>query len=229
MSLPPPQCRVAAINPGNVKSPLTGQLPQSSNNTFEDATTFRSDYKVPPSGLFRRKPIDPLPPAAVLPKNTCYEKLNQSLTQSTYLPPGKHYVSRASVDDKEQTVRAMDMHKANFHISADKRLETRLTTNQTGFPAIVHDPRWDINQFNRYKDVESGPFGNRVYDPSAQSEYSGMYKVGEEGRVNARGAGVTRLGDNGKSCQNTLTGVCVYLCACIHTCVCEHDNDNVYI
>lgn len=201
MSVVESQCK-ASVNSGYVRSPLTGQF---SKNSFHDATTFRSDYAVPPSGLPRRRPIEPLPPASVIPKNTQYERLNQSLTQSTYLPPNE-LSQKYSVFRDELPLKCNDMHKANFHISADKRLETRLTTNQVGFPPILHEERWDLNQFNRYKDVESGPLGNRVLNPSIQSEYCSVYKSGDKGCEKLKGAGITRIGNGGKSSQSTLTG-----------------------
>ena len=75
----------------NGKSPLTGQpFLTKSPTVFEDVTTFRAHYTALPLESCRRKPVEPLPPASVIHKNSCYLKMQGSLTQNTYKPPAAH-------------------------------------------------------------------------------------------------------------------------------------------
>lgn len=131
----------------SVNSPLTGQPflrngqccgGQGTNTSFQDVTTFREDYCNPTNQSGRRKQFEPPQPASVIHKNNCFLKLEGSLTQNTYKPPS---TSGGHADESQYLHRqAGCMNKTNFHMSADKRLETHHTTNQVTLPAAWKVP-----------------------------------------------------------------------------------------
>ena len=170
-------------------SPLGGQPYSKSAGKFEDVTTFRQDYTALPLESCRRKPMEPLPPASVIHKNSCYLKMQGSLTQNTYKPPNTFGEREAIVEEgKKGTTENGGMSKrlpnkmfaTNFHLNADRRLDQHCTTNQEGFPPLVPQPLSSRHKNAHYKDVDSGPLGRRVLDPAARSEYNSVFR-GEEG------------------------------------------------
>ena len=175
-------------------SPLTGQpfLTNSVATNFEDVTTFRQDYTALPLESCRRKPVEPLPPASVIHKNSCYLKLHGSLTQNTYKPPNVLSTDKDAHTGQEGGDRSRDcgathkrmpnkMFATNFHLNADRRLDSHCTTNQEGFPPIVAAPHSILHRFAAHdKDGDSSPLGRRVIDPSARSEYNSVFQGNQE-------------------------------------------------
>ena len=150
----------------NAKSPLTGQpFLTKTPAAFEDVTTFREHYPALSLASCRRKPVEPLPPASVIHKNSCYLKMHGPLTQNTYKPPAMYKNKDLKCREGEGARRSNEpdtsskrMFATNFQLNADRRLDTHCTTTQEGFPPIV--PEWLSNafKFSHYKDVDSGPF-----------------------------------------------------------------------
>ena len=166
-------------------SPLAGQPCARNSGKFEDVTTFRQDYTALPLESCRRQPVEPLPPASVIHKNSCFLKMQGSLTQNTYKPPNSFREKEAGLDggkdgrgegsgSSKQVPNKM--FATNFHLNADRRLDQHCTTNQEGFPPLAPQPLAALHHRNaHYKDVDSGPLGHRVLDPSARSEYNSMF------------------------------------------------------
>lgn len=171
------------------KSPLTGQPFLRSSANFEKVTTFRQDYTAQPLETSRRKSFEPLPPASVIHKNACYLKMHGSLTQNTYKPPpvlkakelhlGKGEEKSTKSEDSLRSI-PNKMFATNFHLSADRRLDTHCTTNQEGFPPLVPQPALPASH---YKDVASGPLGGRVLDQPTKSEYCSVFRGDQGPRV----------------------------------------------
>ena len=168
----------------NTKSPLTGQpFLTKTPAAFEDVTTFREHYTALPLASCRRKPMEPLPPASVIHKNSCYLKMQGSLTQNTYKPPAVHKNEDLEVDlegagerrTNEPDTSSKRMFATNFQLNADRRLDTHCTTTQEGFPPIMPELLSNAYKLSHYKDVDSGPLGQRVFDPSTKSEYSSVF------------------------------------------------------
>ena len=193
----------------NDKSPLTGQpFLTKTPAAFEDVTTFRQHYTALPLASCQRKPMEPLPPASVIHKNSCYLKMQGSLTQNTYKPPTvfKNQLGEGEGKTSEPDTSSKRMFATNFQLNADRRLDAHCTTTQEGFPPIVPELMSNTYKFSHYKDVDSGPLGQRVFDPSAKSEYSSVFggaqreKAGE--KVDIR---LPPLKMN-ETLRNTLTG-----------------------
>lgn len=196
------------------KSPLTGQPFLNTVANFENATTFRQDYRAHPLETCRRKSFEPLPPASVIHQNTCYLKMHGSLTQNTYRPPPVLKAKELHLGQGEEKSSRNDgilrsipnkMFATNFHLNADRRLDTHCTTNQEGFPPLIPQPALPASH---YKDVASGPLGGRVLDPTAKSEYSSVF-CGDQcpsvtGEENAEGTRLPLL--KTAMLRNTLTG-----------------------
>ena len=163
----------------NGKSPLTGQpFLTKTPAVFDDVTTFRQDYTALPLASCRRKPMEPLPPASVIHKNSCYLKMQGSLTQNTYKPPAvfKNEDLQGEGKSNDCDTSSKRMFATNFHLNADRRLDAHCTTAQEGFPPLVPEPGLsNAHKFAHYKDVDSGPLGRRVFNPSAKSEYSSVF------------------------------------------------------
>jgi hypothetical protein len=200
------------------KSPLTGQpFLTKSPAAFEDVTTFREHYPALPLESCRRKPVEPLPPASVIHKNSCYLELQGSLTQNTYKPPtvnkSKDLQCREGKGEgraiaSEPDTSSKRMFATNFQLNADRRLDAHSTTHQEGFPPIVPELRMQSNahKFSHYKDVNSGPLGQRVYDTLAKSEYSREFEgaqCGEDGSRAEIKLPALKMSD---TLTNTLTG-----------------------
>ena len=208
-----------AISNGN--SPLTGQPFLTRNSaTFEDVTTFRQDYTALLVESCRRKPVKPLPPASVIHKNFPYLTMQGSLTQNTYKPPKVLTSKDLQLGQGEEGQTECDrsskrmpnkMFATNFHLNADRRLDTHGTTTQEGFPPLVPAPLSDLHKFAHYKDIDSGPLGQRVFNPSAESEYSSVFNANNKSGKDKPGAEDTRLPPlktNGANTpRNTLTGI----------------------
>ena len=176
--------RGGGANIFNAKSPLTGQpFLTKTPAAFEDVTTFREHYPALSLASCRRKPVEPLPPASVIHKNSCYLKMHGSLTQNTYKPPAVYKYKDLQCREGEGGDRRLNeadtsskrMFATNFQLNADRRLDAHCTTTQEGFPPIVPELLSNAYKFSHYKDVDSGPLGQRVFDPSAKSEYSSVF------------------------------------------------------
>ena len=98
------------------------------------------------------------------------------------------------------------MFATNFHLNADRRLDSHCTTNQEGFPPLALDSNSVNHRFTaHYKDVDAGPLGRRVFDPSAKSEYSSVFRGSQ---VKESGAEETKLPLlKTVGARNTLTGI----------------------
>ena len=201
----------------NGKSPLTGQpFLTKSPTVFEDVTTFRAHYTALPLESCRRKPVEPLPPASVIHKNSCYLKMQGSLTQNTYKPPAAHKSKDLEYGEglsKEPDTSSKRMFATNFQLNADRRLDTHSTTNQEGFPPIVPTLQ---SKFSHYKDVDSGPLGQRVYDPLAKSEYSREFEGAQCERDGSRAEIKLPALKMTETLRNTLTGESEYIATTPH-------------
>ena len=200
------------------KSPLTGQPFLGTSANFENVTTFRQDYTALALETRRRKSFEPLPPASVIHKNACYLKMHGSLTQNTYKPPpllkakelhlGKGEEKSPKSEDSLRGI-PNKMFATNFHLNADRRLDTHCTTNQEGFLPLVPQPALPASH---YKDVASGPLGGRVFDPITKSEYSSVFRGDQGLRVTSEdevvGARLPLL--KTAAPRNTLTGDYTY-------------------
>ena len=198
----------------NGKSPLTGQpFLTKSPAAFEDVTTFREHYPALPLASCRRKPVEPLPPASVIHKNSCYIKMQGSLTQNTYKPPVVRKNDDLQEEEREGRLNEPDtsskrMFATNFQLNADRRLDALCTTTQEGFPPIVPaELLSNAYKLSHYKDVDSGPLGQRVFDPSAKSEYSSVFSGAqcENDDGNKAEAKLPAL-KMSETLRNTLTG-----------------------
>lgn len=101
------------------------------------------------------------------------------------------------------------MFATNFHLNADRRLDTHCTTNQEGFPPLIPQPALPASH---YKDVASGPLGGRVFDPTVKSEYSSVFR-GDQGHneTGEEKTGSTRLPLlKTVMLRNTLTGESIH-------------------
>ena len=136
--------------------------------------------------------------------------MHGSLTQSTYVPP----TNLTSTCDKdvcsggegsEKSNKSNKMFATNFHLNADRRLDSHCTTNQEGFPPLALDPNSVNHRFTaHYKDVDAGPLGRRVFDPSAKSEYSSVFR-GSQVKESGAETKLSLLKTVGA--RNTLTGI----------------------
>ena len=197
----------------NGKSALTGQpFLTKSPAAFEDVTTFRAHYAALPLEYCRRKPVEPLPPALVIHKNSCYLKMQGSLTQNTYKPPAVHKSKDLECGEggeglsKEPDTSSKRMFATNFQLNADRRLDAHSTTNREGFPPIVPALQSNTYNFSHYKDVDSGPLGQRVYDPLAKSEYSREFEGAQCERDESRAEIKLPALKMTETLRNTLTG-----------------------
>ena len=205
--------RAGASGIFNGKSPLTGQpFLTKSPAAFEDVTTFRAHYTALPLASCRRKPAEPLPPTSVIHKNSCYLKMQGSLTQNTYKPPTVHKNKDLECGEggeglsKEPDTSSKRMFATNFQLNADRRLDAHSTTNREGFPPIVPALQSNTYNFSHYKDVDSGPLGQRVYDPLAKSEYSREFEGAQCERDGSRAEIKLPALKMTETLRNTLTG-----------------------
>ena len=155
--------------------------------------------------------MEPLPPASVIHKNSYYLKMQGSLTQNTYKPPAEHKSKDLEYGEgllKEPDTSSKRMFATNFQLNADRRLDVHSTTNREGFPPIMPTLQPKIcNNFSHYKDVDSGPLGQRVYDPLAKSEYGREFEGAQcESRDGSRAEIKLPALKMTETLRNTLTG-----------------------
>ena len=147
---------------------------------FDDVTTFRQHYTAVPFSDCRRKLAEPLPPASVIHQSSHHLKIEKSLTQDTYTLPrleckadsfqsgaGKGQLSKYERASKQNVV------STNTHIVPDRRLDAlRTTTTQEEFPPIMPEQLSNAYRLSQYRDLNSGPFGRRLFNALERSEYS---------------------------------------------------------
>ena len=215
----------------------SGKLNQGSSlqdqlHRLDEFTTFRKDYKAPPNDFVRTKVVDPVPPASVIHKNSCYLKLQNSLTQSTYRPPNDttpnvlQQYQNLLESDSTSGMDSSRMYASHFHLSADKRLETHCTTNQDGFKLKECDKNSNHSRHVLLAKGSSsksnpGPLGNKAFSNGSGSEYFSSFTgscSGGGGRsvfVKGRGCGVSPRNFD-KHARNTVTGTTSAISTYVH-------------
>ena len=99
----------------------------SAAHTHPPLATTHTEYRPPPPGTERSTLVRPPPPASVLHRNP---SLPRRETQAAHTVQGR--TARAST-----SAMSLNAYSTHFHMSADRRLETRCTSMQDAFqPAM---------------------------------------------------------------------------------------------